>query len=280
MTHLLVSDLDGTLLTGAKQVTPRTISAVNDFVARGGLFTIATARMAYGCAQLVAELDMRLPAVVMNGAALYRFDSRSYSQVQRLSADAIGAIAAVATDVGVGAYVLAITDGRLRLACARPEDLEWTQYNSARAREAVGRIPVIGFGSWAEQGHVAYLALVGPDDSLEAARLALSDREDLRGHSYRNVYSGHDCLEYSSASAGKGAAIARLRRDLGADQLVAFGDNRNDVDMMQLADLSFAPANGDPRALAVASGVMEANDDDGVARTIERHAEDWLPERR
>ena len=75
---LLVSDLDGTLLDSNKQVSAFSVRILNKFMSCGGLFTVATARMVYGCQDRLSELDLQLPWVVMNGAALYSPLTRTY----------------------------------------------------------------------------------------------------------------------------------------------------------------------------------------------------------
>lgn len=275
-TSLLVSDLDGTLLTSAKSVTPRTAQVLNRFVSAGGLFTVATARMAYGCDRLLAPIDLRLPAVVMNGAALYSFQSRSYAEVQPLPTTAAAAVGEAVARAGAGAFVYAVDSGQMRLGYSRPEDLEWTQYNSARAREALPPFTLLGPENWARLGETVYLAVVGTDQQLAAVAAAVAGTPGLSAHPYRNVYTGTDCLEFSSADAGKEAAVRRLQRLVGADRLVVFGDNHNDLAMMAMADHSLAPRESVPEAIAVADEVIAGNDEDGVAGAVEQHWAEWL----
>ena len=274
---LLVSDLDGTLLNSAKVITPRTAAALNDFIADGGLFSVATARTAYGCDQLLKDLRLRDPGVVMNGAALYSFADRAYLHVAALASAVVESVAEAVRIAGAGAFVFAVRDGVLRLGHARPEDLAWTQYNSRRASEALPPIALLGFENWLGLGEIVYLAIVGDDEQLAAVARATADVPGLKLHPYRNVYTDRDCLEVSSDQAGKEAAVQRIKAMVGADGLIVFGDNHNDVGMMRIADLAFAPANGLPEAIAEADEVIGSNDDDGVAVTVQRFASTWLP---
>ena len=274
---LLVSDLDGTLLNSAKAVSERTASTINRFVAEGGLFTIATARMAYGCDRLVAGLDLRVPGVVMNGAALYSFAERAYQQIQPLPAAAAAVVAEAVARADTGAFVYAVADGELRLGHVREIDLEWTQYNSERARQSLLPFSLLGLHDWDSLGEIVYVAVVGSDLQLAQVAAATRGVRGLAAHPYRNVYTERDCLEFSSSEAGKEAAVLRLRELAGADGLVVFGDTHNDLGMMQLADLSLAPSNSVPAALAVADEVIGSNDADGVAGALELHWREWLP---
>ena len=76
-------------------------------------------------------------------------------------------------------------------------------------------------------------------------------------------------LEIFSAGTSKAAAIRDLARQLGAGRVVVFGDNRNDIAMMQAADFSVAVDNAFTEVKSVASEVIGPNTVDSVARWIE-----------
>lgn len=276
-TFLLVSDLDGTLLTSARTVSESTAEIINRFIAAGGRFSVATARMAYGCDRLLAGLDLNLPGVVMNGAALYDFASGSYVEVRPIRGDAVERAAAAIAAAGAGAFVYGVRDGRLAVGYAREDDLAWTQYNSARAQEALPAFVRLDYDNWDRLGEVVYLAVVGDVPAMTATLAALDGVAGLAAHPYRNIYTGLDCLEYSSPEAGKEAAVLRLKNLVGAEKLAVFGDNTNDLGMMRLADVSLAPSTSVPEALAAADEIIASNDEDGVGRAVEAHWDTWLP---
>ena len=67
------------------------------------------------------------------------------------------------------------------------------------------------------------------------------------------------------------ATVAALAARLGADRIVAFGDNFNDLPMFAVADESYAMAHADPRVRASATAVLD-DAPDAVARWIADHA--------
>ena len=75
-------------------------------------------------------------------------------------------------------------------------------------------------------------------------------------------------LELSAARATKAHAVAWLRDHLGVDRVIAYGDNLNDLPMFGAADEAYAVANAAPEVLTAATGVIDANTEDGVLRHI------------
>ena len=68
---LYITDLDGTLLNGNSVVSPRSTQIINDLLHKGMRFTVATARTPATVVPLLQQLDLDIPAVLMNGAVLY-----------------------------------------------------------------------------------------------------------------------------------------------------------------------------------------------------------------
>jgi len=85
-------------------------------------------------------------------------------------------------------------------------------------------------------------------------------------------HSGLRFIELAAGDVTKATALASLADDLGIDasEVVAFGDYHNDVDMLQWAGLSYAPAHASPDAIGAADHVIGSNDDDSVAGVIEQ----------
>lgn len=74
-------------------------------------------------------------------------------------------------------------------------------------------------------------------------------------------------------TASKANAIKQLKEQLGCDKMVVFGDGKNDIDMFELADEAYAVANAVEELKKIATGVIESNNDDGVAKWLEENAE-------
>jgi len=71
--------------------------------------------------------------------------------------------------------------------------------------------------------------------------------------------------------ASKANAVKQLQAMLGCKKVTVFGDGKNDIDMFQIADESYAMANAHKRLKEYATDIILSNDEDGVAK--------WLQER-
>ena len=70
---IIMTDLDGTLLTDDKQILQKDLDAIKRFRKGGGLFTVATGRGYAMARRIVDKLKLDMPAVIFNGASIYDF---------------------------------------------------------------------------------------------------------------------------------------------------------------------------------------------------------------
>jgi len=106
-----------------------------------------------------------------------------------------------------------------------------------------------------------------PDEMLGPARHAVGRLAEL---THSNSADG--LLEISAAGVNKASSLARLcaSRAIGPEDVIAFGDMPNDLAMLEWAGRSVAVANAHPDVLEVADELTASNDEDGVARVLER----------
>ncbi|CAM5243033.1 Hydrolase OS=Streptomyces fumanus OX=67302 GN=GCM10018772_13280 PE=4 SV=1 [Streptomyces fumanus] len=113
---------------------------------------------------------------------------------------------------------------------------------------------------------LAYHPDIDPDAFLTLARLAVGDRANVTRSSPSAL------LEISGPGVSKASTLALCcaERGISHEEVVAFGDMPNDVEMLTWAGRSYAMGNAHPDVIAAASGRTVANNDDGVAVVIER----------
>ena len=85
---------------------------------------------------------------------------------------------------------------------------------------------------------------------------------------YSDNYTGCYFLEVLSSEVNKGTAASFVKDYIGAEKMIAFGDNLNDIPLFEAADEAYAVSNGHERLKAIADGVIGDNNSDAVATFI------------
>jgi Cof subfamily protein (haloacid dehalogenase superfamily) len=260
----IATDLDGTLLRSDRSISDRTRTAVHAAEDAGALVVIATGRPPRWIAPVVDVLGDRGLVVCANGAAVY--DPARNELVSR-------------TDISPDVAVSLVDDleARFPLAVIGVEQgFQFAVDESIRtsSRELVGSWKLDGLrtGPIREFLDQPVLKLIVrlPADQAEGA--ASQVQQLVAGRALVTHSIDESFLELSHPSVHKAVAVERLLVESGvvAEQVVAFGDMPNDLELIRWAGLGVAVANADPRVLEVADEVTASNDDDGVALVIER----------
>lgn len=269
MKTLYVSDLDGTLFTTEKTLTPATVQLLNECVRRGALFSVATARMPYGCDQRLEALRLSAPGVLTNGVFLYDFETKTYLSAETVPDEAARQVLEVFARHGVKVFLYTFADGQIAIHYNDRALTAQTQYYSRRALESCALVALEPeLETQVSGGNACYFACTGTKEELEPL---VGDLEALDGVScafYLNIYNGLYCIEVFSHRASKRNALLRLKDMLGCDELVVFGDNLNDLSMFEIADRSYAVANALDVVKERATGTIGSCNEDGVARFL------------
>ena len=87
--ELFVTDLDGTLLNSNKEVSIKSIEILNKLIDDGVNFTVATARTPATVVDLLQDVNLKLPAVLMNGVLLYDIKEEKYINIKEIEKDTV-----------------------------------------------------------------------------------------------------------------------------------------------------------------------------------------------
>ncbi len=257
---ILMTDLDGTLLTDDKRILPCDLEAIERFRAGGGIFTMATGR-GYSMARHIADrLRLDCPAVVYNGAAVYDFRQDKFlwqCEIGSRATDIIKHIAQRFPDIGVEVlrgnvvYVPYLNDmeqWHLDLENVQPD------------RTPLDDIPKTG---WLK------VLFAYPPEKLDELEQYVRSCTELQGVQWvRSAPMFFECLP---EGIDKSAGYKQLIRAIGAENrfTVAAGDFMNDYAMIKSADLGAAVASALPEVKAAADVVLCDNNSGAMAQLIE-----------
>ncbi len=270
---LYVSDLDGTLLGEDSQLSAVTVATLNRIIGElGGLFTVATARTPATVVPLMQQVHARLPFIVIGGSAMWNPVTMSYEHTRGIDDMTVNAVADVFDRRGAHPFIYR-RHGKNLLHTHHYGPLSPQEERFIAERQ---HLPLKQFflddRDFRHSDDEALLIF-----SMNKYAVLKSIADDLRTSVptcsvmvYHDIFDESEgYLEIFSARTSKAAAIRDLARQLGAGRVVVFGDNRNDIAMMQTADVSVAVDNAFTEVKAVASEVIGPNTADSVARWIE-----------
>lgn len=269
---LFVSDLDGTLLQPDSRLSARTIELLNRAIDKGALFTAATARTPATVSSLLDDVKMSLPAIVMTGAALWDVHSHRYSDVCFMNPETVSQILDIYRSVGCPTFVYTLHGNMIDIYRDGPmSDLEHA-FMEERSLSKFKKFHIHPGETLLPENNedVVLLYSMQPNSVSRAAwRKAVAEKVDARMQFYHDLFGEEvGILEAFSPEATKAKAIERVKRLTGADRVVAFGDNINDLPMLRAADLAVAVDNAIPEVKEAADIVIGPNTDNSVAKFI------------
>ena len=267
---LYVSDLDGTLLNEDSVLSGDTIAMLNRIIEElGGLFTVATARTPATVVPLMQQVHANLPFIVIGGSAMWNPVTCDYEHTRCIDDETVNAVSDVFDRHGLHPFIYRRHGSLLYTHHCGSLSVQEERFVAARQHLPLKRF----FLDDQHYRHNADEALLIFAMNKYAVLKALAT--DLQAVSTCTVMLYHDIfdesegyLEIFTAGTSKAGAIRDLARQVGADRVVVFGDNRNDIAMLQAADHSVAVVNAFPEVKAAASEVIGPNTADSVPRWI------------
>jgi Cof subfamily protein (haloacid dehalogenase superfamily) len=270
--RLLALDIDGTLLTSDRVVSPRTRVALDRARESGVKLLLVTGRRLPSARRVARDLGGDVPLVAQNGAIVVEGDlilrCRKLPREVARQAVQLGQQAGAEPVLHCGAR----GEGRLVVrAGGRPSPL--VRYYLERAAADLKAVPDLRAALHREEP--IQVMFGGTSGEMEPLLAALE--QHLRGRSRveRSVYpaTGLVILEVLERGAGKadGVALLQGRWGIAPAETLAIGDNWNDREMLQRAGTGFVMGNADPELRRLGLPILPTNDEDGVAEAVELH---------
>ena len=255
---LVVSDIDGTLITSNHELTDATKQAAARLYERGVQLSLASSRPARSIRPLAEALGLRSPFAAFNGALVVTADGSVMAR-SIIEPQIIAHIKAIADELGIGVWLYDETEWYARERNAFVDREEHTSgfgpnmddYDK-RLNDPVNKLTVVGKP---ELVAVAEQRVLGElHDKVSASR------------------SKPRFLDVTSHGIHKGTVIVRLAQLLGVStqSVAVIGDGPNDVEMFRQAGTSIAMGQAVDEVRMEARYITTSNDDEGWARGIEQ----------
>lgn len=280
--RLVALDLDGTLLNSRGELTGRNRAAIAEARRRGVSVALVTGRRFRDARPLALELGLDVPVIAHNGALTKH--ARTLETVAALLMPAEAARAVVRLGRAHGADAL-VSDDHTGEGVLLYDHI--SEGNTALAKYIAWSRRVVGEGAAASIRKVESLEDYLDHDPLHVAfsggcaameRLGELMSEELGGavKQLLTLYPKADfaLLDVLHPSASKGAGLAAVASEQGVtrEEILAVGDNFNDLEMLEYAGTGVLMGNAEPPLRARGDFHTTAtNDEDGVAEAIERY---------
>lgn len=267
MRTLYVSDLDGTLLRNNEMTSQYTNQVINQLTDQGMIFSYATARSLITAKKATKGIHAKIPLIVYNGVFVIDnvteqilisnyFDNSVFDVLKDLFHHQIYPIVYAYIDgVEKFSYIPNLcTDGMNTFLESRKGDI--------RMRKVQSLDDLI-------LGDIFYITCIDEPETLEP----LYNKYKNQYHCIyqTDIYTHDQWLEIMPLTASKSNAIKQLKSLLKCDHLVVFGDGKNDIDMFDLANESYAVENAHEDLKKRATDIILSNEADGVAKWLEEN---------
>lgn len=267
---LYVTDLDGTLLNQKDRINEKSLEIINGLVEEGMLFTYATARSLVSASVVTEGLTTKIPVIAYNGAFIFQPDTGEILSREDFDRDERAHATEVIRANGVWPLVYAFVDGVERVSWLSGRENDGIRrYLSLRKGDR--RLRPVEDDEKLYQGEIFYFTCIGEKEELWPVYDILSKDERYRCTIQQELYRPEYFCEVMPVGATKANAIRKLKKIWNCDRVVSFGDAVNDIPMFEISDECYAVENAVEKLKAAATGIIDSNENDGVARWLKEH---------
>lgn len=264
---LFVTELEGTLMNSNGQVSGYAKVKLNEMISDGAQITLATNKTSADIVALMNSLEMNLPIITMDGAAIYDWNSRSYVYVEAISHKTSLNIIDSIRNASMNFFANTIVNDVIHIYYDEFKNpMEEEFYNKEKLLPMKNYI----LTNLPNQRRTVYFTVIDRSERLEELRSHLENQSyaaDIR-FVFEEYKNGYKIMKIFSSKATKGNAVLELKKQVQCTRVVTFGNDDNDISMIKVSDMSYAVSNGTEEVKEMASSVIDSNDLDAVIKTI------------
>lgn len=266
---LTAIDLDGTLLDHSGKIPEKNQEALHAFDQQGGIVVLATGRSILSVKKVFAQLSMNGYVLASNGAYIAQVKQGETTSVLKrfdIPIETINQTFKLAEEVGVTIIASRETqDDRITFETA-PVEVDSPYYAQFHLKDSSTKTLL----KQVNDGTISYFKLAFNDTDVDKLA-ALRQKFDTAG--IRSVYTDVHWLEVMADGVNKGTSLSFLADYLHIDpeEVVAFGDQENDIEMLKVSGVGVAMDNALEPVKAIAQQITTSNEEAGVAEVLEEY---------
>ena len=268
---LIFFDLDGTLLNKSSQISSFTKETLALLGEKDIAYTVATGRTMHSAQFVLEGQSFLLPHIYNNGVAIWDPSGNALTLENLLAPSEVNLIIEHAVKNNITPFINTVNmdspNHEHVIYHSTPKyqverDLIEKYFSRTKAKlDTIESLPATA--------HITNISMIGD------AALVYDMYQQLNMHDELIAYSGpaiegdeYRWMDVHHKLASKGSAVELLRNQLGASNVICFGDSDNDLSMFELADEAYAPSNAKPYIKDAATSVIGHHDEDGIARFL------------
>lgn len=266
---MICIDMDGTLLNDDKNISSRNHEALKMAQEKGVKVVVSTGRLFTSANNYADAIGIKVPVISSNGAYIREKDRDEVIYENKLDLDKCKKIIDIAYKYDTTVYVNTITSVIATDINGSTEF--YRKINSTLPPDR--RIEIIIAKNWEE-------AFSKYKDSIIKCLVSTEEYEKL-DKIREEILSAVDVEIASSAinnieimnkgvSKGRAVEILGLFYNINKEEIICIGDSENDISMLKFAGLGVAMGNADDKVKSIANYVTDTNNNDGVAKVIEK----------
>lgn len=268
MKTLYLTDLDGTLLNSAAGLSKNSVDILNFLLEKGMLFTAATARTSATVLEMFSKVRLNLPLILMNGVLLYDIKSDRNIICHGIEKDDAKTIIDIFAKYGKSPMLYFQKEGYLEINYRDLTNQHQMNYVSNRKNLSKKRFAYSDNLTVHEKDNLIYIVTLDYPDDIKGIYDEITKIDKVTCAFYRDNYTDCNFLECMSKKASKATSALELKKLLGVEKIVAFGDNLNDIPLFEIADEAYAVSNSCDELKKIATGIIGSNDEDAVAEFL------------
>jgi Cof subfamily protein (haloacid dehalogenase superfamily) len=259
--RLLLSDIDGTMVTSDKVLTERAIDAVNQLRAEGILFAIASSRPPCGLTMYAEPLQLTTPMSAFNGGLVTTPDMKVTNELT-IDDDVIATLLSTIDDLGLSIWVY--------------EGEQW-YVRDLNGPHVQHEAEVVQFQPQLVKSFddvcTKVAKVVAVDDDAKLIGTASASVREQFGSKVSATNSQSYYLDITNPKANKGEVVTYLSTmyDIPTSEIATIGDAHNDVLMFAQSGISIAMGNAVDEVKSSATYVTTSNDDEGFANAVQKY---------
>lgn len=270
MTYRIIAlDLDGTLLTQTKQILPESLDVLAEAQQNGVKVVIVTGRHHIAIKPFYQALKLDTPALCCNGTYIYDFQQRQVVKSNPLTLPQTLRVIELLREYKV--HSLMYTDSAMTYEVPDDNIARWGVWSSRLPEsQRPNIIQVKQFDDTAKEARAIWKFATTSNDISSLQKFSGVIEGEL---GLTCEFSWHNQMDIAQSGNSKGNLLKSWveQQGLAMDNVIAFGDNFNDISMLEMAGLGVAMENSADDIKASADLVTTSNEAPGIANIIREY---------